>query len=66
MAFFDQIDIAALKGMVKKAYKLELEREERRILGRCRHRQDSVECNIVLYCEFRFSQEFKIQIRINA
>ena len=50
----------------KKALKLELEREERRIFGRRRHRQDSVECFSALYCEFRSSQEFKIQIRINA
>ena len=43
-----------------------LEKEERRIFGRPRHRQDSVECISALYCEFRSSQEFKIQIRINA
>jgi len=43
-----------------------LEREERRIFGKHRNRQDCVECISALYCEFRSSQEFKIQIRINA
>jgi hypothetical protein len=43
-----------------------LDREERRIFGRPRHRQDSVECISALYFEFTYSQEFKIHIRINA
>jgi len=43
-----------------------LEREERRIFGRPRHRQGSVECISALYCEFRSSQQLKFQIRINA
>ena len=57
-------DIAGLKGAVKRALKLEFEREERGIFGRPRHRQDSVECINALDCEFRSSQEFKFQIRI--
>jgi len=39
-------------------------REERRIFGRPRSRQDCVECISALYCEFRSSKEFKIQIII--
>jgi hypothetical protein len=43
-----------------------LEKEERRIFGRQRHRQDSVECVSALCCEFRSSQEFKNQIRFST
>jgi len=51
--------------VVTKAQKIELETEERRIFCRTRHRQDSVECNSVCYCQFRSSQEFRFQIRIH-
>jgi len=51
--------------MVTKAYKIELETEERRIFGRNRRRQDSVECSSAWYCQFRSSQDFRFQIRIH-
>ena len=50
--------------MVTKAYKIELEKEER-IFGRNRRRQDSVECSSAWYCQFRSSQDFRFQIRIS-
>jgi len=50
--------------VVNKAYKIELETEER-IFGRNRCRQHSVECSSAWYCQFRSSQDFRFQIRIH-
>jgi hypothetical protein len=48
----------------RKRHKPGVGQRRREKFGRPRHRQDPVECIGALYCEFRTSQEFKIQIRI--